>query len=629
MKINKYFLGLAVAIMGGLTSCNTDVEGEYYKTGLDNVSFEIASKSLSVPVNESSVTIPVTLTRGNVAAAYEAKYVASASAEGIFSDDGNGVVSFAAGQGTATINVKAANLEKEVSYTYTLTLSDADIATADTITGTQIPEITITVQREGDWTEWKKWNSAGTATYVYTGSYWEGEDSQPFYYRQKATDLNVYQFSVTNWGGGIDLLVEYNKSTGRVFVPAQFTGYVNSDYGDLWVASLASYKGEEAATAEDYGTFDEKMGIFTIPVIYYVSAGSFGYGNEFIYIDGIARADYSITSLTYAGIFTDAEQHAFAVGALELAADAKNVKAVVISANADASAVADAIAAGELEATSVEAGTINVPIAEGLTGNLQIVAASMDAEGAVASVASAAFEYYGGGANPWKSLGKGWLYDNLLTTFFGPDENTSYDPQIYEVEILENSDEPGMYRIVNAFQSAAEYMGYSKYYTPTNIDVNATVADGGVYITSQQTGLGGYAISTYGGYMLQKYDFETLFQYGYFGTLKDGVMTFPVFQRKDNDGNVQFTYQGMVTTPEAKNYYSGINPTADTQFMIVLPSAAASVKAAAKRSANATAFANRLNSYVVKGHEVVKHEKAEMLKLTSKKIKKQKFQKGF
>jgi hypothetical protein len=252
----------------------------------------------------------------------------------------------------------------------------------------------------------------------------------------------------------------------------------------------------------------------------------------------------------------------------------------------------------------------------------------MDAEGAVASVASVAFEYYGGGANPWKSLGKGWLYDNLLTTFFGPDENTSYDPQIYEVEILENSDEPGMYRIVNAFQSAAEYMGYSNYYTPTNIDVNATVADGGVYITSQQTGLGGYAISTYGGYMLQNYDFETLYQYGYFGTLKDGVMTFPIFSRKDNDGNVQFTYQGMVTTPDAKNYYSGINPTADTQLKIVLPSAAASVKAAAKRSAKAASFAKRLHSYVVKNQKVVKKDKFEATKLATK-VKKQNFKKGF
>lgn len=626
MKINKYFLGLAVAIIGGLTSCNTDVEGDRYSTGRDNVSFEAASKSLSVPVEESTATIAVKLTRGNVASAYTAKYVATASADGIFTDDCNGVVNFEAGQGTATINVKAANLEKEVKYTYTMVLSDADIATADTVTNTQITEYTITIQREGDWTEWKKWNSAGTADYTYGGYFFSGDDPDlPFLYRQSVTSPTKYQLKLQHWGYDVELVMDYDSETGIVYLPETFTGYVHSTYGNIYVTDYSNYKPDSGI----YGKFDTQKGIITLVVYYFDADGGWGAGYEYIYIDGYVRADYSITALTYAGIFTDSQQKVFAVGALELAADASNVKAVVIDASADADAVADAIASGELEAVDVEAGNIYVPIAEGQTGNLQIVAVSLDADGAVASTASAAFEYYGGGKNPWQSLGKGYLTDNLLTPFFGPDEETAYDPQTYEVEILENSDEPGMYRIVNAFQGAAEYMGYSAYYTPANIDVNATVASHGVYIAVQQTGLAGYAISSRGGYMLQNYDFETLYQYGYFGTLEDGVMTFPVFSYKDGDGNVQFTYQGMVTTPEAKNYYSGINPTTETQLKIVLPTAAANVKAAARRSANATAFANRLNSYVVKGHKTAKHDKAEMLKLTSKKIKKQKFQKGF
>lgn len=626
MKINKYILGLAVAIIGGLTSCNTDVEGDRYSTGRDNVSFEAASKSLSVPVEESTATIAVKLTRGNVASAYTAKYVATASADGIFTDDCNGVVNFEAGQGTATINVKAANLEKEVKYTYTMVLSDADIATADTVTNTQITEYTITIQREGDWTEWKKWNSAGTADYTYGGYFFSGDDPDlPFLYRQSVTSPTKYQLKLQHWGYDVELVMDYDSETGIVYLPETFTGYVHSTYGNIYVTDYSNYKPDSGI----YGKFDTQKGIITLVVYYFDADGGWGAGYEYIYIDGYVRADYSITALTYAGIFTDSQQKVFAVGALELAADASNVKAVVIDASADADAVADAIASGELEAVDVEAGNIYVPIAEGQTGNLQIVAVSLDADGAVASTASAAFEYYGGGKNPWQSLGKGYLTDNLLTPFFGPDEETAYDPQTYEVEILENSDEPGMYRIVNAFQGAAEYMGYSAYYTPANIDVNATVASHGVYIAVQQTGLAGYAISSRGGYMLQNYDFETLYQYGYFGTLEDGVMTFPVFSYKDGDGNVQFTYQGMVTTPEAKNYYSGINPTTETQLKIVLPTAAANVKAAARRSANATAFANRLNSYVVKGHKTAKHDKAEMLKLTSKKIKKQKFQKGF
>jgi hypothetical protein len=625
MKINKYFLGLAVAIIGGLTSCNTDVEGDRYSTGRDNVSFEAASKSLSVPVEESTATIAVKLTRGNVASAYTAKYVATASADGIFTDDCNGVVNFEAGQGTATINVKAANLEKEVKYTYTMVLSDADIATADTITKSQITEYTITVQREGDWTAWKKWNSAGTADYYYSGFFFSGDvPDLPFLYRQSVTSPNSYQLKVQKWGSGVELIMNYDASTGEVYVPETFTGYVHSTYGNIYIADFTNYSAQAPK-----GYFDTQKGIIALSVYYYDAEGPWNAGYEYIYIDGYVRADYTISSLTYAGIFTDAQQNVFAVGALELAADANNVKAVVVSADADADAVADAIAAGELEATEVVAGSINVPIPEGLTGNLQIVAVSLDAEGAVASTASAAFEYYGGGKNPWQSLGKGYFTDNLVVTKFSPDGENPYPAQTYEVEILENSEQPGMYRIVNAFYGAAEVTGNVDYYVPTNIDVNATVAEGGVYIPMQQIGLGEYAAGSYGGYLLQNNDFETLFNYGYFGTLKDGVMTFPVFSRKDDAGNVQFTYQGIFVTPSGASY-AGINPTAETQLAIVLPTAAANVKAAARRSAKATDFANRLHGgSLLKDSKAVKHDKAEMLKLASKKVKKQKFQKGF
>lgn len=637
MKINKYILGLAVVVLGGFTSCNTDVEGEYYKTGLDNVSFDVASQSLSVTVDESTVTIPVKVTRGNVASAYTAKYTAQATAEGIFSDDCNGTINFEAGQGTAVINVKAANLEKEVAYTYTLTLSDADVATADTITNTQIAKTTITVQREGDWTEWKKWNSAGTGKFIYGGHFsgFSGEDpGLPFTYRQSITNPNKYQLKIQHWGADVDLVMDYDSSTGVVKVASEsFTGASSSTYGDIYVMDyndwLVKYGGG-SASANFNGSFDTEKGIIRIATIYidYVDpTDPWGAGWESFYLDGFVRADYSISALTYAGIFTDAQQNVFAVGTLELAADANNVKAVVISADADADAVADAIAAGELDATDVEAGNINVPIADGLTGKLQIVAVSLDADGAVASTASAVFEYFGGGANPWKSLGKGFLLDNFVVTEFGPDDYTPYDPQTYEVEILENSDEPGMYRIVNAFEGAAAYAGYSEYYTPTNIEVNASDADA-VYIDAQQIGLGSYAIATYGGYMLQRYDFETLKSYGYFGTLKSGVITFPSFELKDEDGNVRFTYQGLFLTADSK-YYTGVDATADTQFTIVLPSAASSVKAKAIKRAKAANFASRLKGHLVKGQKVNSLQKTEKMKLLSKKVKKQKIQKGF
>ena len=143
----------------------------------------------------------------------------------------------------------------------------------------------------------------------------------------------------------------------------------------------------------------------------------------------------------------------FAVGNLTLGADAETVKAIVMSADDDAEAVADAIAAGDLEAYNVKAGRIEVPITEGLTGKLQLIVVVIDGE-KVKSVSAAPFEYYGGGGNPWQSLGVGYLTDNFFINNFYKDQETEeiWTPQTYEVEIYENTDEPGVYRIINAFE---------------------------------------------------------------------------------------------------------------------------------------------------------------------------------
>ena len=88
------------------------------------------------------------------------------------------------------------------------------------------------------------------------------------------------------------------------------------------------------------------------------------YGNSHgmmaIALPGGVFSDYS-ASVVYEGIFTNPAGEVFAMGSLKLGPDATNVKGIVMPANVDANAVADAIAAGELEAADVAAGSFQLP----------------------------------------------------------------------------------------------------------------------------------------------------------------------------------------------------------------------------------------------------------------------------
>lgn len=308
-----------------------------------------------------------------------------------------------------------------------------------------------------------------------------------------------------------------------------------------------------------------------------------------ILFPGYVKADYS-SALEFAGLFTKPDGSMFAVGNLALGADAAEVKAIVMPADADAAAVADAIAAGELEAMDVEAGRIEVPFnAEELGGNnFQIVTVVLF-EGAVKSVATASFEYYGGGNNPWQSLGTGHYTDDILSSMWGLPTAT------YEVEILEHTENPGLYRLVNPYNNQvypAEYVEVfasqlSNSLAPAgyNLEVNAMDPEG-VYIPVQALGLdfgdGEWSFETEGSRYLAKYDIATLKKNGYMGAVIDGVIKFPKFPFTASDGSEK-VYQGILYEG-ASGFYSATNG----QLEIVLPGANAFARNMAIAKSNTT-----------------------------------------
>lgn len=598
MKINKYFLGLAVTVLGALTSCNTDVEGPTYSTSLQSISFDAEAQELVVAADQEEVSTAVLITRGVATEEANVSFTAEASDEGIFTNDAeDGVIKFAPGQNTAVINVTARNLQKEKTYTYTITLDPEVVNTLDTIANpTQNTQFVITVTREGDWTEWKKWNSTGTADYEYSSAYFgPAEDPDlPFTYRQSVENPDKYQFKLEHWGYDVELVLSYDESTGVVRCEPQFTGDTYGDYGNVYISDLGYYTNSD--NSGYFGSFDKDLGIISIPVIYYVSAGYFGNDTEYIYIDGYVRADLT-SELSYYGVLTNANNEVFAMGNLTLGADAKDVKALVVEADADAAAVADALAAGEVEGVDVTAGLIQVPIPEGLTGKLQIVVAVLN-NGAVGSVSNVFFEYYGGGGNPWQSLGTGYLTDNFFISNFLVDDDNSWKPQTYEVEIMENTETPGMFRIINAFEGALKLIApnsWTNYYEPSNMEVDATDPNG-VYFMGQPVGYDGQTISSYGGYLLSSgEDFDELKEAGLLGKLENGAITLPQIDYLENGEPSGYYYQGVRSTSNGLRYAGWMDD--GIEFKIVLPSASASVKAKAASKVRASQFERKLHNF--------------------------------
>lgn len=340
------------------------------------------------------------------------------------------------------------------------------------------------------------------------------------------------------------------------------------------------------------------------PFYYMDGVGGWNYADQdeviVITFPGYNPKDYSL-DLTYTGIFTSVTGEVYAAGNIVAGVDVQEMKAVVVEGAADESEVAEALAHGNLMSTDVEAGNINVPIPEGMTGKMKLVVAVIE-ENEVKSYDAATFEYYGGGANPWKSLGVGYMVEDFVVTMYSPDGVSAFEPLNCAVEIEENSETPGLYRVVDAFKETAELLEVS--YTSTNLEVNAIDPEG-VYIDYQPTGVddgdGEAFICSYGAYLLGNYDFDTVKGAGYLGTLKDGVITLPVFETQSGSHYQGVFFQG------SSAYYTGSHGA----FQLALPNTnAASMaanKAAVQQLRNANSFVKRLNAYNKVDKAYMKH----------------------
>ncbi|MCF0179023.1 MAG: hypothetical protein HUJ97_02080 [Bacteroidales bacterium] len=129
---------------------------------------------------------------------------------------------------------------------------------------------------------------------------------------------------------------------------------------------------------------------------------------------------------------------------------------------------------------------------------------------------------------PWISLGKAMYREDCVSTFFGVDNLE------YPVEIQENQEIPGLYRLVNPYGAAYPYNETGDWDASVDwyIEINATDPEG-VYIEKQATGMNwGYGMfniwSMADYYMKKGQTLDQVKEAGYTGTFQNGVITFPV-----------------------------------------------------------------------------------------------------
>ena len=601
MKINKLFLGLLGLSAMVMASCSDSDDYQWASvTGGDQVYFsnELPTQQ-NLSMSETEFTIPVS--RVNTSGATTVN-ISLTSDDNFLSAPSS--VSFNAGESVANL---------KVSY-------DPQALGYD-----NFKNAVLKITDEG------QTNAYGYSTYSFTAgipspykSIGKGVYTDDYYFGETVT-VNIMQN-------------QEKKNTYRIVAPYKNITGGGSDYLELTLLKPGDMVGDVKITQPDlvlfkdfntgyhHSTYDADVMLYHPSTFtkyqdeaYWLYSKVLGYKEDgtpgqiqlapFYYMDGVggwnaSQGDGAIiitfpgyapkdlsAEIEYFGVLTDADGAASAAINLTLGEDVVDARALVVSADADPEAVADAIAAGDVEGYPVVAGNNFVPIEEGLTGKLMVVVAILD-EGALKGVYSTIFEYYGGAASPWKSLGIGLYTEDFISGVFG------VDPVTYEVEIEENSDTPGLYRMLSPYGEAFPYNEPGDWDASAtyNIEVNAVDPEG-VYIPTQATGVdwgyGAISIVSWGAYYMEGgYSIEDLKAAGYMGTLVDGVITLPVFEAEAADGSIT-KYQGL-TIMGTNGYYGG----GHGAFKLVLPQAVSSdARAKAAKRAKAQSFARHLNAY--------------------------------
>lgn len=286
-----------------------------------------------------------------------------------------------------------------------------------------------------------------------------------------------------------------------------------------------------------------------------------------IIFPGAALSDYS-AKVSYLGRFTNIDGDNFAVANITLGVDVETAKVAMVEGD-DINTAISGIVDGSTETMEItSSGSINVP--NSYNGLCSIVVVTYGG-GEAQDTGYTSFEF-SAGTDKWTSLGMATYTDDIVAPAYGAKVD---ELATYQVEIQENANEPGLYRLVNPYGAEFPYNEEGDWDASKNyyLVINAQDPEG-VYIDLQNTGLNWgdgnfYVYSMAANYLATGKTLEEIKAADFCGILSDGVITFPV----------KSLLFGFIEENSEKLYYANTNGA----FKIVLPDA----EKAKKRSAQA------------------------------------------
>lgn len=571
MKINK-ILALGVLALLGFTSCDDPKEPEYTpadKLSGDQVYFPNTEASSIALVSEQasfdfSLCRVVDTNAATVALTSSATSSDGKPTDGIFTVPAS--VNFAAGQKEIKVPVAVDYNRVLVGVSYTLTVNVDNGGVDDPYANTSK---TFTIEYS-PWTPWELYSDSYLATYNLACAY-SGAQSCPLYYRESLDDANVYQFLIPalNWFIGDwegDEMPTYDQLAAEtsdflIFTidegnPVTVNGVqypsvkfplqvynIDDEDGPIYIADIVTYIvdgiGGSQELAENYAKnngygdpayFDPTQGRIMVPcgagTEAMMAEGRLWSGINFLQLPGNFKS-YVVT-LSYNGNYVDAQGGESAVITIEKSDDVQSVRYKLYEGSLEGDALdaayAEVKADRELPDVSEQASYVAFPGLE--AGPYTLVAVGMD-EGEFVYDTSMTFTFESvKKADTYKTLG--WVeYTDAFITGFG------MPPYTWEVEIQEDSANPGIYRLVNPYTNEnSPYVDYavSNGYMLINAQdpegVYLELAPMGILINKSYGEM--YTWSMAANYLEGGNSLEDIKAAGWCGTLEDGMITFPM-----------------------------------------------------------------------------------------------------